>query len=154
MNPPQLTKLARTIDLDSEEHFNLRIKFGIGCVERVEHLLTDESVLAYLSTGKAFLLNKCTHEELREAALLASKAARSHPGSGSLDGAGNAAVSASHGVAAALAGRALDAAGYAAYASVYSYSSHAATDLSAYKTEHDWQTDKLTSLVRDMETTE
>lgn len=75
--------------------------------------------------------------------------ARSHPGSGSIDGANNAAVSTSHGVAAALAGEALEAAGYAAYASVYSYASYAVTDISAYSSEHEWQIRKLNSLVKE-----
>lgn len=151
MNPPELKRLASTINLDHEDCFKLRVRFGIACIERVEHLLTDESIRGSLSIGKAYLVGECRTDELHDAALNASRLARSHPGSGLIDGAGNAAVSTSHGVAAALAGRALDAAGYAAYASVYSYASHAVTDLSAYKSEHDWQIAKLVALAEDID---
>ena len=76
----------------------------------------------------------------------ASKLARSHPESGGLEGTNNAAVSASHSVAAALAGGSLEDAGYAAYATVYSYASYAVTDIFSHKPEHEWQIEKLKSL--------
>jgi len=120
MTAPELILLAQKIGLDSEDYFALRVKFGIACIERVEHLLT--------------------------AAASALALASSQPGSNSIDGAGSAAVTTSYGVAAALAGNALRAAGYAAYASVYSYASHAVTDVSAYEAEHKWQVTKLTAL--------
>jgi hypothetical protein len=151
MNPPELRQLAQKVGLDSEDHIKLRVSFGIACIERVEHLLTDSSVIETLSIGKAFVLGECSDIDLSEAAVKASELARSHPGSNSIDGTGSAAVSTSHGVAAALAGRALEAAEYAAYASVYSYASHAVTDLSAYSDEHAWQTSKLNSLAKNNE---
>jgi hypothetical protein len=117
-------------------------------MERVEHLLTDNSMIEMLAIGKAFVSGKSNERELEEAAVKASEVARSHPGSSSLDGAGSAAVSTSHGVAAALAGRALVAAEYAAYASVYSYASHAVTDLTAYEDDHAWQVNKLRELAK------
>lgn len=150
MNPPELIQLAENVDLDHEDNILLRVKFGLACVERVEHLLTDSLVLEVLAIGKAYIAGKCGNAELTEAAIKASQLARSHPGSGSIDGANNAAVSTSHGVAAALAGRALEAAGYAAYASVYSYASYAVTDVSAFASEHEWQISKFNSLVRGM----
>jgi hypothetical protein len=148
MNPPELIRLAEKIGLDNADQFKLRIAFGITCIERVEHLLTDSSMVEMLSIGKTFVLGKCNKHELEEAAVKASVIARSHPGSGSLDGAGSAAVSTSHGVAAALAGRALVAAEYAAYASVYAYASHAVTDLAAYEDEHSWQIIKFRELAK------
>ena len=148
MNPPQLTRLAEEIDLDCADQFKLRISFGVACMERVEHLLTDSSMIEMLAIGKAFVSGKCNERELEKAAGKASEVARSHPGSSSLDGAGSAAVSTSHGVAAALAGRALVAAEYSAYASVYSYASHAVTDLAAYEDAHAWQVNKLQELAK------
>jgi hypothetical protein len=151
MNPPQLMKFAEAIDFDSADQFKLRISFGVACMERVEHLLTDSSMTEMLSIGKAFVSGRSNERELEEAAKKASEVARSHPGSSSLDGAGSAAVSTSHGVAAALAGRALVAAEYAAYASVYSYASYAVTDLSAYEDDHVWQIKKLQELANKLE---
>jgi hypothetical protein len=146
MNPPELIRLAAEFDLESAEQFKLRIAFGVACAERVEHLLTDSMMIEALAIGKAFVLGNCAEHELDEAAAKAANIARSHPGSSSLDGAGSAAVSASHGVAAALAGCALIAAGYAAYASVYAYASHAVTDIAAYEDEHAWQINALRAL--------
>ena len=148
MNPPELIQLAQEVNFDSAEKLKLRVAFGVACIERVEHLLTDGSVVEMLAVGKAFVSGKCTEAELEAAAVTAAEVARSHPGSSSLDGAGSAAVSTSHGVAAALAGRALVAAEYAAYASVYSYASHAVTDLASYQDDHAWQIDKFQELVK------
>ena len=147
MIPAELKRLAGDADLDAENRFGLRIAFGLACIERVEHLLTDPDVIAALSQGKNFITGERDRQALQEAAASAATAARSHAGSNSLDGAGSAAVSTSHGVAAALAGRALEAAEYAAYAGVYSYASHAVTDLSAYAEEHRWQINKLSELI-------
>lgn len=146
MNPVELTRLAKAIELSAEDRFDLRVAFGVACMERVEHLLTNDSMIEALAVGKAFVAGECNLPELRAAAKKALEVARSHPGSNSLDGAGSAAVSTSHGVVAALAGRALEAAEYAAYASVYSYASYAVTDLSAYEEEHAWQVMKLREL--------
>lgn len=146
MNPPELNRLAQKVNLDSEAQHRLRIAFGLACIERVEHLLTDDEIIELFSIGKAFVANRVDHAALEKAAENATKAARSHPGAGGLDGAGNAAVSVSHGVAAALAGRALHAAEYAAYASVYSYAGYAVTNVDAYTGEHAWQVSKLEEL--------
>ncbi len=148
MNPPELVELAHRCDLSSESRFELRIEYGIACIERVEHLITDNEVLEAFLVGKAFVLGECDEIELGKAAKTAARLASSHPGSNSIDGAGSAAVTTSRGVAAALVGRALQAAGYAAYASVYSYASYAVTDLSAYETEHGWQISKLEELIK------
>ena len=146
MNSPELIQLSRNLELDREDKFKLRIAFGVACIERVEHLLTDHSLVECLSKGKAFLQLKCSVDDLSVAASKSSELARGHSGSNSIDGTGSAAVSTSHGVAAALAGNALIAAAYAAYASVYSYASHTVTDISAYADEHAWQLTKLQTL--------
>jgi hypothetical protein len=148
MNPAELIQLAKRVDLDNQDQFRLRIAFGVACVEHVEQLLTDTAVIQSLSVGKAFVAGKRNEGDLAKAAITASASARSHPGSSSLDGGGSAAVSTSFGVAAALEGRALEAAEYAAYASVYSYASHAVTDITAYQDEHAWQINKLRELVK------
>lgn len=150
MNSPDLLQLASIVELDHESNFTLRVAFGIACIERVEHLLTNSSVNEAFSIGKRYLSGECSRQVLNDASLRASELARSHPGSGSIDGANSAAVTTSHGVAMALAGKALEAAGYAAYASVYSYASYAVTDISAYKSEHDWQLRILQSLADDI----
>lgn len=147
MIPPELNRLALDAGLDGETRFDLRLRFGIACIERVEQLLTDDGIIAAFAIGKNFTAGLCDRARLDAAADSAAATARSHAGSNSLDGSGNAAVSASYGVAAALAGRALEASEYAAYASVYSYSSHAVTDLDAYRDEHDWQLRKLSALI-------
>ena len=147
MTPAEIKRLADSIDLQSDQRFDLRLAFGIACIERVEHLLTESDVIDAFAVGKAYLNSACGRAELERAASLAAAAARSHAGSNSLDGAGNAAVSTSYGVAAALAGRGLQAAEYAAYAAVYSYSSSAVTDISNYADEHDWQLRQLQQLI-------
>lgn len=146
MQAEELDKLAKQIQLESEDSFRLRISFAIACVERVQHLLIDQDILQALETGKRYCAEEADSKQLAEAASRAAEFARSQKGTNSLDGSGSAAVSSSHGVAAALAGRALDAAGYAAYAKVYSYASHAVTDASAYADEHRWQLAKLQEL--------
>jgi hypothetical protein len=150
MNPPELTRLARELELEDDNRFLLRLTFGISCVERVRGLLTEQSVVDCFHLGKQFLEGKTSKHGLAEVAQRAADIATKHPGSGSLDGSGNAAVSASHGVAAALAGRALEAAEYAAYAKVYSYASYAVTDISNYADEHTCQVNKLRALAQFM----
>lgn len=147
MNNRELTNLANDANLTTDENRYLCIALGVACIERVESLLTDSFMIEMFEIGKAYVNGTATRKQLSDAAVKAAAQARSHPGSGGLDGAGNAAVSASHGVAAALQGRAIDAAGYAAYASVYSYSSHAVTDPQAYEVEHSWQIAKLRQLM-------
>lgn len=141
-----LKTLANQLELDDECNFMLRVAFGIDCINRVEHLLVDEDILACLMTGKDFVAGNSSRECLDDAATIANARARSHHGTNSVDGSGSAAVSSSYGVAAALAGHALQAAGYAAYASVYAYASHAVTEPSAYLAEHNWQVHKLREL--------
>lgn len=150
MISPELKELAHTVDLDDASNVRLRLRFGIACITRVEHLLTDSLVIEKLSVGRAYLAGESTDIDLQYAAKSAMALARSHPGSGSIDGAASAAVTTSFGVAAALACNALEAAGYAAYASVYAYAGYAVTDISAYKTEHDWQVRQLRALSEQM----
>jgi hypothetical protein len=149
MNPPELIRLAREIELEDSERRSLRIAFGLSCVERAEHLLTERAVIDCLGVGKAFLKDDVDYAALCKAAEVAADLSTKHAGSNSLDGSGNAAVSTSYGVAAALGGRALEAAEYAAYAKVYSYASYAVTDLANYADEHEWQIARFKALIHD-----
>ena len=147
MIAPELKQLADAIGLERDDKFALRIRFGITCIERVEHHLTDPRIVALLGIGKAYTRGECQRNALDAAAAEAAERARSHAGSGSIDGSGSAAVSTSHGLAAALRGDALQAAGYAAYAAVYAYSGSAVLDVTAYAGEHRWQSATLRRLL-------
>ena len=114
----ELKSIAKQIDLNHVDNTALRIAFGIACVIRVETSLTDARVITALQIGKRYP-HDAGHIELQQAA--------------------NAA-------AAALDGRALDAAGYASYASVYAYSSSSVTDVLSYRDKHKWQVDKLKTM--------
>lgn len=146
MVPGELKHLSERVHLDSEENFNLRLRFGLACIDRVQELLIDHDVIESLAVGHRFIDGQCSRKTLDEAASRARLAASRHVGSGSLDGSGSAAVSTSRGVAAALAGRALEASEYAVYAKVYAYASHAVTDLSTYEPEQNWQIRKFREL--------
>lgn len=141
-----LETLAKSIQLEESGNFELAMRFGLDCVARVSYLLTDERMRTLLQIGLSFIHGDATKAELHAAATEAAARARSHQGSGGIDGSGNAAVSVSFGVAAALSGRALQAAEYAAYAAVYAYSSSAVADPEAYESEHRWQFNHLLKL--------
>ncbi|KXA75454.1 hypothetical protein, partial [Bordetella pseudohinzii] len=116
MNAP-LERLARQLDLPGDER--LRLAFGQACVLRVAHLLEDPAAVDCLAGLGCYLQGRLDREQLAALALAAAGLANRHPGSVSLDGCGHAAVSATYAVAAALAGKPLQAAEYAAYAAVY-----------------------------------
>ena len=73
--------------------------------------------------------------------------ANRHRGSNSIDGSAHAAVSATYALANALAGRALEAASYAAYAAIYAYGGYAVNEPSAFEPEFQWQLVQLRQLV-------
>ena len=144
----ELRRLAKTLSLDDDRHQWLRLAFGIACADRVRDLLVDQKAIAALDVGLAFVRGGCDKQALAEAAKAAAAIASSHPGSPSIDGAGHAAVSATHTVAEALAGQALVAADYAAYAAVYNYGGYAVNDPSAFDEEYAWQIKKFEELSR------
>ena len=139
-----LHQMASASNLSAPEAHRLRIAFGLACATRVRHLIESDAVLALLSRAQAWLASGEGAESLAPLALAAQQQARSHPGSRSIDGTAHAAVSATHAVAAALNGRALDAADYAA---VYAYASAAVTDPQAYGEEHGWQVSVLQGML-------
>ncbi|MGF6349407.1 hypothetical protein [Variovorax sp. W2I14] len=135
----ELRRLAEAADLEAEAHSLLRLRFGLACVQRVRHLLESPEAIDCLDTLGAFLEGRCDAAALASARQRAAATAGSHPGSGSIDGAAHAAVSATYAVSKALAGQALEAADYAAYATVYAYGAYALKDPDAFAEEHAWQ---------------
>lgn len=142
MNEP-LQELADEVGLLAPGQSQLRLAFGLSCAERIAHLLLDPRATAAIAVLRAFVEGRAGAAELEAARNEVAAVARSHPGSQSIDGAAHAAVSATHAVAHALAGRAMDAASYAAYAAVYAYSGSAVTDPSAFEGEFRWQVREL-----------
>jgi hypothetical protein len=136
----ELRRLAKAADLDAEAHSLLRLRFGFACVQRVRHLLESPEAIDCLDTLGAFLEGRCDAAALASARQRAAATAGSHPGSASIDGAAHAAVSATYAVSRALAGQALEAADYAAYATVYAYGAYALKDPDAFAEEFEWQT--------------
>jgi hypothetical protein len=142
----ELSQLAAAIPLDDPRYEPQRLAFGLACARRVEHLLEDPRAISCLAVLQSWVQGAADRAALTQAAQEAAAVARSHKGSNSIDGSAHAAVSATHAVANALAGRALDAAGYAAYASVYGYGGYAVNDPSAFNAEHDWQVQTFKAL--------
>ena len=104
---------------------------------------------AELDVLAAFVDGKADGATLAQATARLKDVASHHRGSQSLDGSAHAAVSATYAVANALAGRALEAASYAAYATVYAYGGYAVQDRSAFEPEHQWQVQALQRLLDD-----
>ena len=146
-----LTQLARELALDATAQEALRLRFGLACVQRVRHLLEDSAVMACLDALARFVAGSGTRTQLDAAAAAAAALANHHPGSRSLDGVGHAAVSASYAVANALAGRALRAAEYAAYATVYGEGGYGAVQQrESFQPEFDWQLEQLRRLAAEV----
>ena len=144
-----LDRLASELHLDDAAHERLRLVFGHDCVERVRHLLEDRRAVEALDGLAAFVAGRLARARfdalVQQAALLAGQ----HPGSGSIDGCGHAAVSATYAVAKALAGRAREAADYAAYATVYAQGgAPAVAERESFATEFAWQAERLAALAR------
>lgn len=145
----ELAELARRIDLGAPGHARLRLRFGLSCGERVRHFLTDPLAAAALDALAAHLEHCIDAETLAAYATETARLANRHPGSPSLDGCGHAAVSATYAVASALAGEALRAAEYAAYATVYGEGGYGAVcDPASFAPEYAWQVDCLAALAQ------
>ncbi len=144
----ELERLAAEVHLNDHSNELLRLAFGLACAIRVKHLLENEKAKVCLSVLQSFVDGNSDQDTLAEARELISSVANSHRGSPSIDGSAHAAVSATYAVANALAGRAIEAANYAAYASVYAYGGYAVTDPSAFQEVFTWQVEKLRELSR------
>jgi hypothetical protein len=142
-----LAQLASSLGLADPGNERLRLAFGHACVLRVQHLLEEPEVDRCLAVLGAFLEGRAGETELEAAQAQAQRLANSHRGSASIDGCGHAAVSASYAVANALQGKALEAASYAAYATVYAQGGSAAVaDRTSFEPELSWQRATLQSL--------
>jgi hypothetical protein len=142
----ELSRLAAALDLGDARREPLRLAFGLACASRVRHLLEAPEALQALAVLQAFMEGRADRSALAAAARDVAAVASSHRGSNSIDGTAHAAVSATYAVANALAGRALEAAGYAAYAGVYAYGGYAVSDPSMFEEEFAWQVRQLQDL--------
>jgi hypothetical protein len=122
------------LDLDPHQTY----RFCLRCVESVEANLESDLVLEYLREFRGYVESGVSRDEsvMTEFAGRVFALARSHPGSTSIDGSRHAAVSATHTLAAAVAGRVVDAAAYAAYSQVYGYGGYALSDPSNFEAIH------------------
>lgn len=144
-----LARVASRIGLAGPDRRDLRLAFGLACAERVAHLLENERALAGLRVLQAWVAGDADDADLQAAADELQRVANSHRGSASIDGTAHAAVSATYAVANALAGRAIDAAGYAAYATVYAYGGYAVNDRDSFAPEFEWQVQALERLAEE-----
>ncbi|MEO7391530.1 MAG: hypothetical protein ABIU58_05110 [Ramlibacter sp.] len=145
----ELANLARDAALDNPSREPLRLAFGLACVARVEHLLEDPDAIGCLAALRSMVSGEADPAALGQARTRAAEVANHHRGSNSIDGTAHAAVSATYALANALAGRALDAASYAAYAAVYAYGGYAVKDPSAFDDEFAWQVAQFKALCTD-----
>ena len=143
----ELQKLATTHSLADESHRMLRLAFGLACANRVRHLLEEPRAVELLDILQAFVDGHADDAALQAAATEAAHVANHHRGSRSIDGTGHSAVSATYAVAAALAGKALEAAEYAAYSTIYGYGGYAVNDPDSFAPEYAWQVSALESLL-------
>jgi hypothetical protein len=149
-----LDRLAREVSLDAASE-RLRLAFGHACACRVEQFVEQAEVLECLRGLGAFLAGSIGRTELDALAAKAALLANQHQGSRSLDGSGHAAVSATYAVANALAGKARQAADYAAYAAVYGQGGYGAVaERESFEPEFAWQVDRLRQLVAQQASTQ
>jgi hypothetical protein len=142
-----LDRVARQVGLDWPANERLRLEFGYACAIRVKHFLEEPAVVECLFGLGSYLAGTVDRAELDRLAEEAARLATHHQGSCSIDGSGHAAVSASYAVANALAGKARQAAEYAAYSAVYGQGGYGAvTDRESFEPEFEWQAACLVSL--------
>lgn len=134
-----LRTLAAQCLLASPAQERLALAFGRACVARAQHLFELPEAGALFRRLADAVDTGAPLASLAGAAVEAAALARSHPGSTSIDGSGHSAVTATHALARALAGRPVDAAEYAAYALTYSYGRYAVNDPGAFTIEFEWQ---------------
>lgn len=144
---PELDRLLCRLEPASDDNLPLRLQFGLRCVERVAHLMEQDEALACLQAFKQ-AVEQGDGGRLPALGAQADRVAQHHQGSKSLDGVGHAAVSATYACAKAIAGKARQAAEYAAYAAVYGQGGYGATsDPAAFQPEYAWQAGQLRQLL-------
>ena len=142
-----LDRLAKELAITDSAKERLRLEFGYACALRVQHLLELPEVEQCLLGLGEFLAGAADREHLRALAVEAARLATHHQGSKSIDGCGHAAVSATYAVAKAIEGKALEAASYAAYATVYARGGSAAVaERESFEPEFEWQLRSLAAL--------
>ena len=145
---PELDRLLRAIEPASDENLEERLRFGLLCATRVAHLLEQSEVQVCLDALRAIVHDPNNRAELPALITRSAELANRHQGSRSLDGVGHAAVSATYACAKAIAGRARQAAEYAAYAAIYGQGGYGATsDPAAFEPEYNWQATQLQNLL-------
>ena len=144
----ELARLMTEAGVEGPADEPLRLAFGLACVNRVRHLLEDPRAVQCLDALQDHVSGNCVADRFAQAREAIAEIARGHRGSNSIDGTAHAAVSATYSVANALAGRALDAANYAAYATVYAYGGYAISDPAAFAPEFEWQVARWSELIR------
>lgn len=142
----ELQQLTVKYAIDGPDRRMLRLRFGLACANRVRHLLEEPRAIELLDVLQSYVDGHCGEATLENAATEAAHVANHHRGSASIDGTKHSAVSATYAVANALAGRALDAAEYAAYSTVYGYGGYAVSDPDSFTPEYTWQTRMLQQL--------
>ena len=140
----ELERVAQAIGLQDDDP--LRLAFAAACIARVQHLLEEPRTIELAAVLRDAAAAGASLASLSGAADEAARLARSHRGHASIDGSGHSAVSATHALANALAGKALAAADYAAYAATYAYGRYAAGDPGAFEPEFQWQVECLQRL--------
>ena len=141
-----LQELAKQLRLDDGDRENLRYAFGYACAARVGHLLEEPRAVDCLDVLRRYVSGEADVSHRTDAAAEAATLANGHPGSSSIDGAAHAAVSATFSLAKALAGQPVEAASYAAYATVYASGASNVTDPGAFEPEFAWQRTELQRL--------
>ena len=142
-----LETLAKKVQLADLSNQRLRFAFAYACATRIRHLLEDPAVGDCLDVLGQFVDGTASTEALALTQNEAARLANSHGGSKSIDGCGHAAVSATYAVAKAVEGKALEAASYAAYATVYAQGGYAAVaDRASFEPEFSWQVASLKAL--------
>jgi len=145
---PELDLLLQSLEPASEQNLDQRLEFGLLCATRVAHLLEQAEVEACLDALRAIVADPGHRAGLPALITRSEALANRHQGSRSLDGVGHAAVSATYACAKAIAGRARQAAEYAAYAAVYGQGGYGATsDPAAFGPEFEWQAAQLRALL-------
>ncbi len=140
----ELEQLATEVGLMSPGNEGMRLSFGYACVARISHLLEEAEVIECLRVLGAYISGSADDDVLRDSQREADRLANHHRGSKSIDGCGHAAVSASYAVANAINGRALQAASYSAYATVYADGGYGAVaQREAFEPEFSWQLGEL-----------
>ena len=142
-----LEQFASEIGLAESENVGLRLAFGYACITRIEHLLEETEVINCLRVLGEYVNGRVDEASFQQAQKDAERLANQHRGSKSIDGCGHAAVSASYAVANAINGKALQAASYAAYATVYAAGGYGAVaQPEAFEPEFRWQLKTLREL--------